>query len=126
MSAEQIVNDFIKAIEAQDVDAAVAMVAPNVSYENMPMNPIVGRDAVRQTLAGFLERATEVDWRIDNQWAVGSTVINERLDRFKIGEGWLELPVAGIFEVNTDGLITLWRDYFDLGSYMSQLTALTS
>jgi limonene-1,2-epoxide hydrolase len=52
--------------------------------------------------------------------------MNERLDRFKIGDGWLELPVAGVFEVNGDGLIKLWRDYFDLTVYTSQLTALTS
>lgn len=91
----------------------------------MPIDPVVGRDAVRQVLEGFLRSAGEVEWKVLSEWEVGSTVINERLDRFHIGGGWLELPVAGFFEV-TDGLITLWRDYFDMGSYMSQFSRLTS
>ena len=53
-------------------------------------------------------------------------VINERLDRFQIGSGWLELPVAGFFEVTDQGLISLWRDYFDMSSYTGQLAALTA
>ena len=52
--------------------------------------------------------------------------MNERLDRFAIGGGWLELPVAGFFEVTDDGLISLWRDYFDMSTYLSQLSALTA
>ena len=76
-------------------------------------------------LEGFLQPAQEVDWRVDREWQIGDAVINERVDRFKIGDGWLELPVAGFFEV-ADGQITLWRDYFDMGSYMSQLSSLTS
>ena len=53
-------------------------------------------------------------------------VANERVDKFKIGDGWLELPVAGFFEVDDDGKITLWRDYFDLASYTDQLAKLSN
>lgn len=120
-----VVNSFIAAVERQDIPAAMALLAPDVSYENMPINPVVGRDNVRAVLEGFLAPTTGVDWRIVSQVTAGNTVINERVDRFQINGGWLELPVAGFFEV-TDGLITLWRDYFDMGSYMNQLAALTS
>ena len=125
MSALETVNTFMRCIESKDIDAAVALLADDVSYENMPIDPIVGREAVRQVLDGFLQPAQEVDWRDDREWKIGGAVINERVDRFKIGDGWLELPVAGFFEV-ADGQITLWRDYFDMGSYMSQLSSLTS
>ena len=125
MSPEQTVDRFIAAIEAKDVDAAIALAAPDVSYENMPMQPILGRDALGQTLHAFLDLASEVDWRIDRQWLVGSTVVNERLDRFRIGDGWLELPVAGFFDVDDDGLIAVWRDYFDLATYTNRLGELT-
>ena len=124
--AQEVVAAFIAAMEHKDIDAAVAMLADDVSYENMPMQPIVGADQVRATLAAFLDAASEVDWPVLREHATDDVVMNERLDRFKIGDGWLELPVAGVFEVNGDGRITLWRDYFDMGSYMSQLTALTS
>ena len=119
------VNAFMQHIESKDIDSAVALLADNVSYENMPIDPISGRDAVRQVLEGFLQPAVHVEWRVLFEWEIGGTVINERLDRFQIGDGWLELPVAGFFQVE-DGLITLWRDYFDMGSYMSQLSSLTS
>ena len=119
------VNAFMQHIESKDIDSAVALLADDVSYENMPIDPISGRNAVRQVLEGFLQPAVHVEWRVLREWEIGGTVINERLDRFQIGDGWLELPVAGFFQVE-DGLITLWRDYFDMGSYMSQLSSLTS
>jgi limonene-1,2-epoxide hydrolase len=125
MGPLETVNTFMSCIESKDIDAAVALLADDVSYENMPIDPVVGREAVRQVLEGFLKPAAQIEWRVLTEYEVNSTVINERLDRFQIGDGWLELPVAGFFEVN-DGLITLWRDYFDMGSYMSQMSALTS
>ncbi len=125
MSPLETVNIFMRSVESKDIDGAVALLAEDVSYENMPIDAIVGREAVRQLLEGFLKPAMHVEWRVLSEWEVGSTVINERVDRFEIGDGWLELPVAGFFEVK-DGLITLWRDYFDMGSYMSQLSSLTS
>lgn len=124
MEPLEIVRSFIAAIEAKDIDRATAMVAESISYENMPMAPIVGREAVAATLGMFLEPATEVEWVMLRELVDGAVVMNERLDRFKIGDGWLELPVAGAFEV-VDGQITLWRDYFDMASYQRQMAALT-
>jgi len=120
-----VVNRFIEHIEALDVDAAVALAAADISYENVPIDPIVGRVAFEQTLRGFLGPAREVEWRVSRQWVVDRVVINERLDRFRIGDGWLELPVAGFFEVDDDGLIAVWRDYFDLATYTTRLGELT-
>jgi limonene-1,2-epoxide hydrolase len=125
MTPSEVVDAFIAAIERKDVTAAGELVADDVSYENMPMDPIVGRDAMVQVLEGFLAPANEVSWPCTRQVEVGNVVINERLDRFQIGDGWLELPIAGVFEV-VDGKITLWRDYFDMNSYMNQLRSLTS
>jgi limonene-1,2-epoxide hydrolase len=34
--------------------------------------------------------------------------------------------VAGIFEVGDDGLITLWRDYFDMATFTDQLNAIVT
>ncbi|MEZ5281845.1 MAG: limonene-1,2-epoxide hydrolase family protein [Acidimicrobiales bacterium] len=126
MTPSEVVNAFISAIERKDIAGAAALLAEDVSYENMPTNPITGKAATVATLEAFLGPATEVDWPIKRQLAAGNTVVNERLDRFKIGDGWLELPVAGVFEVNEAGLIVLWRDYFDMPTYMSQIEALSS
>jgi limonene-1,2-epoxide hydrolase len=119
-----VVSAFIAAIEAKDLDTAMALVTDDVSYENVPMSPIVGRDAVRSALERFLAMAAAVDWQVSRQLVSANAVANERLDRFQIGDGWLEMPVAGFFEVTDDGRISLWRDYFDLPTYTTQLAAL--
>jgi limonene-1,2-epoxide hydrolase len=87
---------------------------------------VVGHEGLATTLSAFLAPAGEVDWQILTQFEIGSTVINERLDRFQIGDGWLELPIAGVFHIDDDGKIALWRDYFDMGSYMRQYAELTA
>ncbi len=125
MSPGTTVTDFIDAIERMDVAGAVALAADDISYENMPIAPVVGREALTQVLTMFLGSADEVDWRILSQYESGNVVVNERLDRFRIGDGWLELPVAGFFHVDGEGKIAVWRDYFDMGSYQRQLTELT-
>ena len=122
-SPERVVAGFIAAVERKDVAAAVELLSDDISYENMPIDPVRGRDNVRQVLEGFLAPATSVDWRIVSQFSSGPTVVNERVDRFEINGGWLELPVAGFFEV-VDGRIRLWRDYFDMGTYMRRITEL--
>lgn len=121
-----VVDAFIAAIEAKDIDKAIDLLTDDVSYENVPMNPVVGRAAVRATLEGFLGVVSELEWPTSRQIVSGNVVVNERVDRFRIGDGWLELPVAGFFEVTGDGRISLWRDYFDLASYTGQLAALTT
>jgi limonene-1,2-epoxide hydrolase len=124
MTPSETVTAFIQAIERLDIDGAVAILSDDVLYENVPMNPIAGREGVRAALAGFLGSASQVAWPVSSQFEHGNRVVNERVDRFKIGEGWLEMPVAGFFDVNDQGLITLWRDYFDLATYTDQMAAL--
>jgi limonene-1,2-epoxide hydrolase len=121
----QVVASFIAAVEGLDVESAVALLAPDVTYDNVPVGPIIGRDAAKATLASFLGVAEQVEWRVLRQVADGRAVANERLDRFRFPGGWLELPVAGFFEVGEDGLISLWRDYFDLATYTRAMEALT-
>ena len=124
MTPSETVTAFITAIERLDIDAAAAMMADDVSYENVPMQPISGREGVRAALNGFLGAATEVSWPVSSQLEQGNRVANERVDRFKIGDGWLEMPVAGFFEIDDQGLISLWRDYFDLATYTDQMAVL--
>jgi len=46
--------------------------------------------------------------------------MNERVDRFKIGDKLVAIPVTGVFEVRA-GKIAAWRDYFDLATWQNQL-----
>lgn len=119
MTAQAVVDAFIAAIEAMDLDAALALVTEDCVWDNVPMGAVTGPDAIRASLAPFLEPATGVEFVVRRSVTEGSLVMNERLDRFEIDGRWLEVPVMGVFEVD-DGRISLWRDYFDLASFTTQ------
>lgn len=123
MSAEEIVNEFIARVVRMDLDAACELVSNDVEYDNVPMGKVFGPDGIKGVLAQMVGMLDEVDWVIHRQVAAGPLVLNERLDRFGKDGKWIELPVAGVFEV-IDGRITLWRDYFDMTTFTDQLTAL--
>jgi limonene-1,2-epoxide hydrolase len=125
VSPSAVVRNLITAIENKYLARAADLLAENVSYENMPMKPIVGKAIVLKVLQGFLDPAEEVVWQVLSECERGNAVYNERLDRFKINGGWLDLPIAGVFRVEA-GKITLWRDYFDMATYTERLKQLMS
>ena len=122
MTPDQTVTAFIRAIEAKDLDAALALAADDIVYDNVPMSAVTGIEATRTLLESFVTGADEIEWIIHHQVATGDAVMNERTDRFRTGDNWIEIPVAGVWEV-ADGRIALWRDYFDLQGFMTQMSA---
>ncbi len=125
MSLGAVVDAFISAIERQDVAAAAALLADDVLYDNVPMPNIIGRDAVAAAMAAFIGPATSVEWPVSRQVVMGNCVVNERVDKFHFTNGSIVMPVCGVWEVNDEGLITLWRDYFDLATFMTQRAVLS-
>ena len=120
MSAGEAVTALIKANEARDVDAILAVLTDDVVYENVPMSVMNGHDEVRGMLGPFAEMAERIEWEVLHQVEQGNVVMNERIDRFwLVGGKTVELRVAGVFEIR-DGKIAVWRDYFDLAEFNSQ------
>jgi limonene-1,2-epoxide hydrolase len=122
MSGLDTVNAFMKAAADRDYDAAVSHLTDDIEYQNMPLPPVNGKDAVKATLDMLLANAEGSEWVVHRETESGNVVMNERTDRFLIGGKWMELPVAGVFELR-DGKIALWRDYFDLETIMKQMNA---
>ena len=120
MTPLDTVNAFIHALEVNDLDAACAMVSADCEYDNVPMIKVFGPDGIKGILGPMFANCTEIEWIVHREAQSGTTVFNERLDRFKMPHGWVELPVNGVWEV-VDGKITLWRDYFDAASYLKQM-----
>lgn len=120
-TATEVVDGFIAAIDAKDIDGAKSFVADDCYYDNVPVGDMTGRDAMFDFLMPMLGGDGPVEFEVLRQTATGNMVMNERVDRFHTGSGRLvELPVMGVFEVN-DGLITFWRDYFDNATFMRQI-----
>ena len=114
--AEQTVARLVQAWEARDADAVAACFQVDGVWHNMPYPPIEGREAIRTAAANFLATATSVRFEIHHQGLAGpGVVLNERSDIFTQTSGReIVFPVMGVFEVE-DGLIRIWRDYFDPG-----------
>ena len=119
-SAEQVVNKFIAAVGAKDEASAMALIAEDCYYDNVPIGSMTGKAKMAEFLAPTFRSKGPVEFEIVRQTAAGNIVMNERIDKFLMKGRQLALPVAGVFEVN-DGLITFWRDYFDNGMFMKQL-----
>jgi limonene-1,2-epoxide hydrolase len=123
MSPEEIVNEFMARVVRMDLDAACELVSDDCEYDNVPISKVYGPDGIKGVLGQMVGALDEVDWVIHRQVAAGNLVMNERTDRFGMNGKWMDLPVAGVFEV-IDGRITLWRDYFDMTTFTNQLTEL--
>jgi limonene-1,2-epoxide hydrolase len=121
MTPEQVVDAFCAAASKKDYETAFTYLAEDVEYQNMPLPPVFGHDGVRQTLDALLALCTDSEWVVHRQLASGTTVMNERTDRFEMNGRWVDLPVAGVFEVRDDKIV-LWRDYFDLPTIVNAMT----
>ena len=84
--------------------------------------PVQGRAAIRDTIAGFSGMAEKICFDTLRILADGPIVMTERVDHFVIADRDIGLPVMGVFEVNADGKITAWRDYFDMNQFTSQMS----
>lgn len=115
-----IVRDFIRAWSRLDPDELAEYFTEDGVYHNIPTEPVAGRDNVRQFIAGFSASWTATDWEILTLIADGDTVVCERVDRIRTEKGGAELPCCGVFEMR-GGKIRVWRDYFDLGTFMQSM-----
>ncbi len=120
MTPLETVHAFMTAAANRDYDTALGLLTDDVEYQNMPLPPVHGAAAVKETLEMLLASAESSEWVVHREAASGDLVLNERTDRFLVNGNWLELPVAGVFELR-DGRIALWRDYFDLETIMKQM-----
>ena len=119
-TATQIVRQFLKDMERLDYDAAVRLISPDCDYVNPPpLGAVRGPAGVRAVLEPFFAPTLENEFKVISEAADGSVVFIERLDRHRLADKWVELPVTGVFEVR-DGQIVRWRDYFDTMSILPQ------
>ena len=121
MSTEQeneaTVRRFCDAFARRDVDELVGFFADDAVYHNIPMPPAVGIDAIRGTLEMFVPGSPEIEFEMRNIASHGPVVFTERIDRMTFNGNRVELPVAGVFELD-GGRITAWRDYFDMQMFL--------
>ena len=119
MTPEDTVKSFLAAWSRGDLEGAYRMMADDIVWHNIPMEPAHGVEACRALMAGFPPREG-IDFETHHIAASGSIVMTERTDRFLIGGRWRNIRLMGIFEINADGCIGQWRDYFDMAEFQRE------
>jgi len=118
-SPDELVTEFCKKWLTADPDQLAGYFTEDAVYHNIPMEPVQGREAIKEFIAGFTAGFDGIDFQVHRQISDGNVVMNERTDVMHRKDGGeIPLPVTGVFEV-VDGRIAAWRDYFDLATVTS-------
>jgi limonene-1,2-epoxide hydrolase len=112
--ARQIVEEFCAAVGKKDLAACEALLDGEVVYHNVGSDPAVGREATLAALKFQFDMFEPIAFVIRNLAVDGDTVLTERVDEITANGITAPVPVMGTFETR-DGVITVWRDYFDMG-----------
>jgi limonene-1,2-epoxide hydrolase len=110
---DDLVRRFIAAWERRDTEFIVDCFADDGIYHATPLEPIVGKAAIREFVVSF-EGKPPGRLEIRNQIAAETIVLQERTDYLTMNGNAVVLPIMGSFEIATDGRIQAWREYFDL------------
>jgi limonene-1,2-epoxide hydrolase len=118
-SPDEVVTEFCNKWLTADPDELAGYFTEDAVYHNIPMEPVQGREAIKEFIAGFTAGFDGIDFQVHRQVSDGNVVMNERTDVMHRKDGGeIPLPVTGVFEV-VDGRIAAWRDYFDLATVTS-------
>ena len=115
----EIIREFVSAWSRLDPAELAAYFTEDGVYYNMPAAPVSGREAVEGFIRGFTGAWTQTTWDLIHVVGAGDLVFAERLDRTNASGGkGVDLPCLGVFEMQ-DGKIRVWRDYFDMATYVA-------
>lgn len=115
---ETLVLKFLQELTTNDADRLISYFDDAGMYQNMPLPPAYGRDAVHATLAGLLGVMSIDVVETFHIASANGFVYTERVDvltALPTGKSF-PLAVLGVFQLR-DGKIVGWRDYFDLREF---------
>ncbi|MFM9898708.1 limonene-1,2-epoxide hydrolase family protein [Sphingorhabdus sp.] len=127
MNAEQIVCDFLALFHTQslDVTALRSMLADNARYQPIvPIAPIrEGADAICGEMERQYKLYDECACDTLNVAVAGKTVFTERVDTVRqLANGQRTTThVVGVFDLDDNGKIVWWREYWDALDCAGQL-----
>lgn len=120
----ELIDRFVAAWKRLNIGEIMGFFSEDAVYTNIPIDPPnEGKEAIRKTIEGFIGMATAIEFVVHHtaENPAAGVVMNERTDRFRVGDKWIEARVMGVFEIR-DAKIVAWRDYFDLAEFTSQMS----
>lgn len=120
VEAATLVTGFLDSWRHRDIEHIVSFFADDAVYHNVPVQPIVGRAAIRRIFQAFLDNFSSAALDIVAMAAQPDLVMAERVDRFVLNDGRkVDLPVTGVFVIKNQKIVR-FSDYFDLASFERQ------
>ena len=122
-SAETVVRKYLAAWKRSDLDELVSFISDDAVFTDGPRGVHHGIDAIRAELETMVKVVPSTSVDIKKLVASGGTVMVERVDSFKLGGRPFDLEVAAVFDVDDNGRIKRWRDYYDLKSLEDRIAS---
>jgi steroid delta-isomerase-like uncharacterized protein len=138
MTREQIlglIDEMDAAFNRHDAAAIAACYAENAPlHDQAAPSPVVGREAVREYIAGYMHAFPDLRWErvsaeVDGQtaveeWHVSGTHTGDMPGLRATGRR-IEIDGCSVFQIGDDGLVREERNYWDAMAMLRQLGAVT-
>ena len=122
-SAETVVREFFAAFRASDVDELISFFSDDAVYIDGPRGVHRGAEAIRNEFATQVAMVPSTTVDIKTLTTRRGAVMVEREERFEVEGRPIDHEVVGVFNVDDNGRITRWRDYYDLTSLVDRVVA---
>ena len=115
-----VVEEMVAAWDAVDLDRVIDLFAEDGALHSVMIEPIVGRETLREHLSGLFAGTEYLKLNIKNVAVTGNTVIIERVDEFIYNGKKGSVPAVGVLEIE-DGKVKVWREYYDRAMLFAEL-----
>lgn len=117
----EVAREMVQAWNDQDWDKVGQLFAPDGVLHSMMIDPVVGRDEVAARIKALGAGVSWIELEIEHMGVIDGRVYMERMDRFVYNGHRGNVPVMGMLQINDDGLVQLWRDYYDRAQLLREM-----
>jgi limonene-1,2-epoxide hydrolase len=122
-SPESVVRKFLAAWVDPKPDELGSFFDDDAVWVDGPQGVRRGVDAIKSELIAQLAVSEGVTVDVKSLVTDGGTVMVEQVSRFSVGGNPISAVVMAVFELDTAGRITQWREAYDLKSVTDQVEA---
>lgn len=116
-----VAKDMIAAWKNADWKHAADLFAEDGVLHSMMAEPVVGRAAVYERIAGLGKGAPAgVTLDVTHMGVIDGLVYMERTDRFVYNGHAGAVPVVGVLDIR-DGKVKEWREYYDRAELLKEM-----
>jgi len=119
MTPTETIEAFIAAWDRYDLEGIYSFMAEDIEWTDMPLSTVNGIDQVRAKMDNF-PGVEACGFDTHHIAANGNVVLTERTDWFEMKGRKRTIKVMGVFELNEQGKIAKWRDYFDSAEFVRE------